>query len=162
MKYFTLDGWIGDQDADDDGTAAARAVKAYKAYLASVQSALPAHFKRLLAEFCIHDGRLRHMAVDLPAGMVVLRFDAGDVTMREGRDISFHYGGVDFLESTADPDRGLPGPHGYGDLGNDEIEVLDGGLLEHRLLFSTGVELTLRFRTFRVEEHPMRERAAEQ
>jgi hypothetical protein len=162
VKYFTLDGWIGDQDLDDDGAAARGAVQAYKAYLASVQPALPVDFKRLLAAFCIHDARLRHMAVDLPAGMIVLRFDAGDITMREARDISLHYGGAVFVESTADPDRGLPGPHGYGDLGNDEIEVLDGGLLEHRLLFSTGVELTLRFRAFRIEEHTMPERPAEQ
>ena len=82
--------------------------------------------------------------------------------MREERDISLLYGGAVFVESTADPDRGLPGPHGYGDLGNDEIEVLDGGLLDHRLLFSTGVELTLRLLTFRPEEHTMPERVVEQ
>ena len=162
MKYFTLDGWIGDQDRGDDGTAAARAVQAYKTYLAGVRPELPGDFRRLLADYCIHDGRLRHMTVDLPAGIVVLRFDAGDVTMRQGRDISLHYGDAILVETTADPERGLPGPHGYGDLGNDEIELLDGGLLEHRLLFSTGIELTLRFRTFRLEEHPKPRPAAEQ
>ena len=127
MKYFTLDGWIGDQDQHDDGTAAHRVVSQYRAYLESVTASLPADLQLLLSKYCIHDGHLRRLAVSPSEGTVVLRLDAGDSSMREARDLSLQYCGVSEVESTSDPSRGLPGPHGYGDLGNDEIEMLPNG-----------------------------------
>jgi hypothetical protein len=51
----------------------------------------------------------------------------------------------------ADPQTGLPGPHGYGHLGYCEFEALGGELFEHRMLFSTGIELHVRFREITVE-----------
>ena len=106
---------------------------------------------RLLETIQLHDARLRELRIDGGGRAATLRFDAGDITMREGRDVTLRYGGLVTLLSTADPDRGLPGPHGFGDLGNDEFEVLEGGLFEHRLLFSSGIELALRFVTFGLE-----------
>lgn len=68
--------------------------------------------------------------------------------MLEGRHVRLVYDGVCTIHSTGDRLRGLSGPHGYGDLGNDEIEVLQDGSFEHRFLFSTGIELVLRFQAF--------------
>lgn len=154
MKYFTLDDWIDDQDLTAVGPPAGQAAAdEYNRYLDSITDRLPPDFRRLLAEFCIHDGRLRDMRVDVAAGTAVLRFDAGDVTMREGRDISLQYSGVSVIQSIADPKRGLPGPHGYGDLGNDELEILENGDLEHRFLFSSGVQMRIRFASFRLKQH---------
>ena len=154
MKYFTLDGWIRDQDIQSyDPERTVRADNDYKRYLASIMLRLPDELKRLLAEYSLHDGRLRDLQIDIPAATVKLRFDAGDITMREGRDISLHYLGVTFMQSTADPEKGLLGPHGYGDVGNDEMELLESGLVEHRYLFSSGIQMLIRFRTFRLEEH---------
>ncbi|HWX42575.1 MAG TPA: hypothetical protein VN345_15600 [Blastocatellia bacterium] len=55
------------------------------------------------------------------------------------------------MRLSSDPDKGLVGPNGFGDLGYDEIEVLDGGMFEHRLLFSSGIELAIMFEEFRLE-----------
>ena len=59
--------------------------------------------------------------------------------------IQLTYRGVERLVSTADPATGLPGPHGYGDLGYDELDAVGPGVFEHRMLFSTGIELPIRF-----------------
>ncbi len=59
-----------------------------------------------------------------------------------------NYGGVRSIQSTADPEKGLPGPHGYGDLGYDEIDLIQPGHYEHRMLFSTGIELLVQFSEF--------------
>ena len=45
----------------------------------------------------------------------------------------------------------MPGPAGFGDLGYCEVSVLPGGAFEHRLLFSTGIELVVVFRSFRLQ-----------
>jgi hypothetical protein len=66
----------------------------------------------------------------------------------EPRHYRIEYGGVTALESSADPAVGLAGPHGYGDLGYDEFDVVSEGHFEHRMLFSTGIELIVRFKTF--------------
>ena len=58
------------------------------------------------------------------------------------------YTGVERVESTADPAVGLRGPHGYGDFGYDEVEVLPTGAFEHRMVFSSGVELCVVFGGF--------------
>jgi hypothetical protein len=154
MKYFTLDGWIADQDLGAfDPESVNRPVREYKAYIESIRDRLPADLQNLLAQFSLHDGRLRSLTLDVAGRTAVVRFDAGDITMREGRDVSLHYGDVSVVESTSDPKRGLPGPHGYGDVGNDEIELFEDGGLEHRFLFSTGIQMRIRFRTFRLVEH---------
>lgn len=48
----------------------------------------------------------------------------------------------------ADHDIGLPGPHGFGDVGYDEADINVDGNLEHRLLFSSGIEMQVVFRGF--------------
>lgn len=51
---------------------------------------------------------------------------------------------------TGDPDKGLPGPNGFGDIGVDEIEVFEDSF-EHRILFSNGIELHIRFKEFSLQ-----------
>ena len=154
MKYFTLDGWIRDQDLRSfDLDPVEQAVEGYRRHLESIRPRLPADLRRLLDEYCLHDARLRDFQVDGAAATAALRFDAGNRTMQEGRDVSLHYSGVVLIHSIADPEKGLPGPHGYGDVGNDELEILEDGTLEHRFLFSSGIQLLVRFHAFRLEEH---------
>lgn len=126
MKYFTMERWIANQDLDSAHDPR-EPLRAYRAYLDSVYEQLPKDFRRMLAEICIHDAALVDLAVDLSEHRVILRLDAGDVTMRERRQVRLTYEGALTFTSTADPTSGLPGPHGYGDLGNDEIEVLPDG-----------------------------------
>ena len=64
------------------------------------------------------------------------------------RKVCLHYEEVFHWQSIAHPDRWLPGSGGYGDLGSDEVELLDDESWEHRLLFSSSIELSVRFRGF--------------
>lgn len=153
MKYFTMERWIADQDLDSEHDPY-EPLRAYRAYLTSVHEQLPSDFRRMLAEVCIHDAALLELNVDLANHRVILRLNAGDVTMREGRRVQLTYEGALTFTSTADRTSGLPGPHGYGDLGNDEIEVLPDGTFAHRMIFSSGIELDVRFATFRFDVLP--------
>ena len=150
MKYFTLQDWIESQ-ALDGLPHDFSAVDAYDTYLKSIRESLPLAFRRMLDTICIHDAALRTMVVDLDRRRVSIELDAGDVTMREPRHVRLCYEEAERIVSVADPDQGLGGRFGYGELGNDEIEVLPDGGYEHRLLFSTGIELQIRFRDFRLE-----------
>lgn len=151
MKYFTLDGWIQDQELDTNHGDSDDAAQRYKVYLKDVADRLPADYVVMTKTICIHDATLPQLTVDIPSRRLTMRLNAGNITMTESRRINLHYAEVTEFSSSSDGDKGLPGPHGFGDLGNDEIEVLEDGLYEHRLLFSSGIELTVRFRNFRLE-----------
>lgn len=144
MKFMTIHKWSG-----TNGDAL-KALKEYQAYLDSVQATLPSELQRFTSKVSLHDARMRRL--HLAAGLLKLELD-GCGYQEESRSyvnrrFALTYGGVDSLTSTADPDSGLPGPHGYGDLGYDELEVLANGHYEHRMLFSTGIELLVRFTEF--------------
>ena len=148
MKYFTLDGWINDQNPDADDTRTYELRDAYVTYLESIKDKLPKEFQRMLCTICIHDGILREFNFRSKHQEFLLTIDAGDITMKEGKKVRLVYLGVDSVVCYADPERGLPGPYGFGDIGVDEIEVLGNGSFEHRVLFSSGIELQIQFEDF--------------
>lgn len=144
MKFMTIDKWSG-----TNGDAL-EALKEYQRYLDSVFATLPLELQRFTSKVSLHDARMRHLR--LAAGLLKLKLDGSgyqeETRSYFDRRFDLTYGGVDSLTSTADPDTGLPGPHGYGDLGYDEIEVLANGRYGHRMLFSTGIELHVQFNEF--------------
>jgi hypothetical protein len=146
MKHFTIQWWSG--EIDDQMPA----FKAYEAYLAEVKPRLPADLRRLTEDVSLHDSRLRRLLLASDKKELVIDLDGWG---RDEGHQSYHavkirlaYGGVFSFESLADPEAGLAGPHGYGDLGYDEIEILGPGLFQHRMLFSTGVEFAVTFGAF--------------
>ena len=140
MKFFTLDWWIA-----NDGDP----FPAYAAHVASIARLLPADLLRLAQDqTCwLHDSRLRELTFDAGTGDLTLRFDTPDGQGGFTRRLDLQYRRVEGFKSVADPKKGLLGPHGYGDLGYDEIDVA-GSALVHRLLFSTGIEFEIQFRDF--------------
>ena len=74
------------------------------------------------------------------------------------RVLEICYKGVSRFKSFAGRGKALPGPSGYGDLGYYEIELLDDGFLEHRLLFSSGIELSIIFHEIELFEVRKRKR----
>lgn len=141
MRFFTMAWWCGCQtgDAGDAGAG-------YAAHLAAVRDRLPPDLLATEETVSLHDTRLRELRL-LPAeNTLTLGLDchAGD------ERFILTYSGVERFESHADPDVTLGGPGGYGDLGYCEVDALPGGLFEHRLLFSTGIELAVTFRGFRL------------
>lgn len=148
MKHFTIQWWSGDVE---DQMAACRA---YEAYLAGVRKEFLPELCRLLDEVSLHDSRMRRLHIVPDRKEVFIDLDGCGAD--EGQQ-SYHalkiglaYSGVESFESLADPETGLAGPHGYGDLGYDEIELLRPGLFQHRMLFSSGIEFAVTFTDFRL------------
>jgi hypothetical protein len=136
MKYFTLEWWSA------AGADAGNAFREYEAYMKSMLTQLPDQLQRLYKDFSLHDCNLRVFHFDTSTKIFQLelsRFDG---------DFCLKYEDVRSMKSTSDPDAGLAGPRGYGDLGYDELEILEPGLYEHRMLFSTGIELHVQFTGF--------------
>ena len=122
-------------------------IEGYAATLALIRDRLPPDLHATTESVSLHDTRLRELRVSVPEGVVTLELDSysGDERFK------LTYSGVERFESLADPAVGLGGPAGYGDLGYCEVAELPGGLLEHRLLFSTGIELVVTFRGFQLD-----------
>lgn len=135
MRYFTLDWWRGVGAEGDPVTA-------YQAHLAAVRDRLPPALVALEEMPLLHDARLRELVLTPTTGSVVLVLESYAGNER----FTLTYTGVERFAGTADPTAGLPGPAGYGDLGYTEADALPGGASEHRLLFSTGIELAVIFR----------------
>lgn len=142
MRYFTMAWWCGCQTGDVEDPSADYAV-----HLVAIRNRLPPDLLATQESVSLHDTRLRELRLIPAEGTLSLGLDsyAGD------ERLTLTYIGVERFESTADPAIGLGGPAGYGDLGYCEVDVLPGGTIEHRLLFSTGIELAIVFRGFRLQ-----------
>jgi hypothetical protein len=142
VQFFTLDWWRGLQIAIDGDPATE-----YAAHLATIRDRLPPDLLAIEESFSLHDARLRSLRLFTAERSLSLALSnyAGD------ERITLHYSGVERFESNADPEFGLGGPFGYGDLGYCEVDVLPSGAFEHRILFSSGIELAVAFRGFRLE-----------
>ena len=140
MRYFTMAWWCGTQTGD-----AGDAFAAYTAHLNTVRDRLPPDLLATQESVSLHDTRLRELR--LVDGSLSMGLDnyAGD------ERLTLTYTRVERFESTADPQVGLGGPAGYGDLGYCEVDVLSSGAFEHRMLFSTGIELVVVFHGFRLQ-----------
>jgi hypothetical protein len=105
----------------------------------------------------ITDGALTQVALDFASSRLRLEFGAAEI--KDGslgwKIISYRaaltYVGIRSLLSGSEPGYGLPGPAGYGQMGFDEFEVLDDGLFQHSLLFSSGIEIAVTFTDITVE-----------
>jgi hypothetical protein len=137
MRFFTMAWWGGDHQGDDP-------IAAYAAHLAAIHDRLPPDLIATQESVSLHDTRLREMQLLLNdrSLRVALESHAGD------KRLTLLYSGVNRFDSFAAPDVYLGGPGGYGDLGYCEVDVLPDGSFEHRLLFSTGIELVVEFRGF--------------
>lgn len=139
VRYFTLAWWCGTEleDGPDPGAEYAR-------HLETIRDRLPADLLATQESVSLHDSRLRTLVVTPASGTVQLALESHDGAER----FILAYRGVELFESTADPAVGLGGPYGYGDFGYDEVDVLPNGAFEHRMLFSSGIELRVVFAGF--------------
>lgn len=140
MQFFTLEWWRGCQTAEQTGDPCTE----YARHFDRIRTRLPVHLLTMLESVSLHDSRMRQFVVSPGQQTVQLLLEnyAGD------ERFTLTYRGVERFESWSDPNVGLRGPHGYGDLGYDEVDVLSSGVYEHRLLFSSGIELGIVFHEF--------------
>jgi hypothetical protein len=152
VRYFTMDWWNGDDHTDP--------VPAYRLHFEAIRKSLPEGLIQLHETVSLHDGRLRRLYVDLTAGIIHIDLDTDDG--RGGlRKVQLHYVGVTEFSSTAEHEKGLSGPRGYGDLGYEEVDIVDGSLV-HRMLFSGNIEMEIRFHSFVLTYEDIDQKAAEQ
>lgn len=149
MRFFTIERWMGQDDTDWP-------LDAYQAHLDRIRSQIPGWFAE--PTFSLHHSRLRRLQIDPHRRILLLEVDdasrltAHNPGPQSGR--SWYESGrarlrfldLEMFESTADPESGLPGPHGYGDWAYEEIDVVHGGLLKLSVLFSSGIEIRMRCR----------------
>ena len=152
MKYFTLDDWISDQGDEFRGMDVVRQIRQeYEDYLVSVADRMPPDLLQLHQTVRLYDGALRSLEVNIGQKQAIFLIDTYPIDAANRlhlRAIILQYDQVSSFHSTADPQKGLFGHYGYGDIGNDEFELLADGLFEHRLVFSSGVHLSIKFRGF--------------
>lgn len=139
---MTMAWWRGDLPPES--------AQGYRQHFESIRASLPASLADFHERVTLHDARLRTAAADFMGHTFELELDGfawkPDVVPEAPRRWRLRYAGVTSVTTTADPTGGLPGPAGYGDLGYDELDVIGAGLFEHRMLFSTSIELHVRFR----------------
>jgi len=141
MKFFTMAWWGGESEDDP--------FPLYKAHLEAIRDRIPPQLFRLDRgePYSLHDALLREMKFDAEGGELILVLDVEDGQL-DWRRLSLNYKKIRSFDSYADPDVGLGGPHGYGHLGYTEIHLAPSGDIEHRLLFSPGIELRICFGEF--------------
>jgi hypothetical protein len=145
MKFFTIDWWIGLQDfANDDP------LPRFRKHLETIRERLPSGLLALQETVSLHDANLRLIDYSAQENSLILILDGVDGTGGL-RQFTLRYYEVASFRTSADSERGLPGPYGYGDLGYDEPDITPDGKIEHRLLFSSGIELQMIFRNFELE-----------
>lgn len=147
MRYFTMAWWANQCEpvsvCDD-----------YKHYIDTVRGALPEQIIRFVDGHTLHDSIVRELSVR--AGDETVRIAAAgfDINLDKSVAYELEYAGVVAVTIRGEASDSLPGPAGLGHLGYDEFELLEPGTFEHRLLFSTGVEILIRFRAFRFVAMP--------
>lgn len=139
MKYLTLDWWNGIQEDTNNNDP----FELYEKYYQSIEEQLPTAFIQLHSEVYLHDGNLKSIKFTSCNSELQIIIDADDGNGNL-RKITLDYTGVTQYISHSDQEKGLPGPLGYGDLGYHEVELLEN-CLEHRVLFSSGIEIQVQF-----------------
>jgi len=150
MKYFTIDWW------SEGGSGSSEVFTQYADHLEQIRSKLPGSVQRFVEDVSLHDARLTSMRADFATATLTLSLDgyAAPTAPNEWIPLrySIRYSNVTSLSAQADPEIGLPGPYGFGDLGYDEFHLGANGQVEHHLLFSTGIELVIEFGEIAVEK----------
>ena len=142
MRFFTFDWWCGLQGLDFYDP-----IPEFQKHLFSIRDRFPSGLLALQESISLHDARLRLIDYHCQTGALKLRFD-GDDGNGGLRQFTLWYMDVVSFKSLADPSIGLPGPHGFGDVGYDEADIDSDGNCEHRLLYSSGIEMQIVFRGF--------------
>lgn len=142
MKFFTLDWWCGLQVLDHYDP-----IPEFQKHLSSIRDRLPAGLLSLQESISLHDARLRRMEYHCQSDALTLHLE-GDDGNGGLRLFTLRYSHVVSFTTHADPEIGLPGPHGFGEVGYDEADIDADGSFEHRLLYSSGIEMQIIFRGF--------------
>lgn len=150
MKFFTMQWWTGCQDLSF--APARNAADQYQDHLTRIRDRLSQEALRIVEELPLHDSRLRLLEIDMCKAVLLMELDAVDSSGQPIK-VTLTYEELTSVRSIVREEESLSGPNGYGDLGYDEIDLADDRF-EHRILFSTGIELDIVFGKVSTAIHP--------
>jgi hypothetical protein len=162
MKYMTLEWWGACGQPGRDVEACEAEPRRYMAWLETVRDRLPVDMTDPPDGLDWHDAHLRSLRVDLANQVCEMILDAWGPDWREQRKLSVVFRGVSEVISHGDPECGLLGPYGWGDLGYVEFDVTKDERREWRGVFSNGIELLIRFESVEYLVGPVVRDAAEE
>lgn len=149
MKFFTMAWWGGTQPDAEEPVDQLEPFQAYGVHLEAIRGHLPPNLLMVGQAVPLHDAKLRVLRYSPADSTLLIELENYFDETGTRRRFSLRYDDVRAFESFADPDVGLAGPGGYGDLGYDELDLTPEGLAVHRLLFSSGIELHITCRDAR-------------
>lgn len=153
MKFFTplwRDGELSDEDYDG-------ACRGYDNRLTEIRRSLSDDLVRFLDAISLHDAKIRSASLDLDRTFR-LAVRAGD--LQSGYvDVDLEYGDIQILEGN--PSAAVVLNSDDGEIIQDEIDLINEGVYEHRLLFAPDGELLIRFRRFKFGVTSVRSRSFE-
>jgi hypothetical protein len=121
---------------------------AYEKHFESVRRLLPSGISQLSDNETLHDATLTSIELDMAVRALAIKLRGWNRPFREGRLFTLSYGNVGTVSISAVSKHPLPGAPGFGDLGYWEFDVHSPGTFTHRMLFSTGIELSVFFSRF--------------
>jgi hypothetical protein len=147
LRFFTLAWWRGDDESGGD----ADAPTAYGLHLEAIRHRLPTDLIALEESGDLNDCRLSSFKLSAGAGELSLQLE----TFEADALLTLTYSGLKQFNGFTDLLGGVGGSVGLGDLGYGECDVLPDGLIEHRLLFSSGIEWVMTFRDLNLRREPL-------
>jgi hypothetical protein len=147
LRFFTLAWWRGDDESGGDADAPA----AYGLHLEAIRHRLPTDLIALEESGDLNDCRLTSFMLSAGAAVLRLQLETFDADAL----LTLTYSGLTEFNGCTDLLGGVGGSVGLGDLGYGESDVLPDGLIEHRLLFSSGIEWVMTFRDLSLRREPI-------
>jgi len=149
MKYFTIDNWMHDEGPLSGTT------KQYENYFLSIKKKLPKKLQEFYEKYNFFDGTIVNLSMDLLRKEGKLKMFIYDNQEVDEHEAHLFFKNLHLCVFKTNLQKHVNGPlDGFGDIGYDEIELLNDSRWELRLLFSTGIELEVQFEDFDFEILP--------
>lgn len=158
MKYFAPDAPGTDPLSEEAVTRANRVLRLYREYMASIEESLPSGLREFYRTITVSDATLLRLHVDMETETAELLLEADTIPppdeYAKNAIVTLNYQQLLSFESAIGM-ASTSGLDGYGDLLNDEIELTDDGVIEHRMVTTQGIEFIFRFRAFTFSYLPL-------
>jgi hypothetical protein len=150
FRFFTMADWLRLQ-VDPDDPAVREAARLQWDHYQSIRDDLPAAFREAQDMYEFHGARVLSISVELDRNRVVMRlamYVRNAPPSQPQTTVRMTYSDARCLVIEPQPGGFLPPSEGFGEIGHDEVELVSGGMVEHRMLFSSAIGMSVRFRRF--------------
>ncbi|WP_040508053.1 hypothetical protein [Leptospira wolffii] len=148
MKYFTYDWWFGEDLSNNDPA------ERYSAHYRLIENKLPKEIRTFVKEVNLHDSReleIKRNEQDHSISLKLLCYRYDDAFSSDSQfELMINYFDVSEFKVLSDivSNETIEFDVSEDDLGYDEFDMIENNSFEHRLLFSSGMELKITFGGF--------------